>query len=187
MTCPSSACTKDGDPTALLCPVPVFIPLNCHPTLVLPSTIPTSHPESPQSACGGLHLTCSPTRSKLSSWGQTAAQEGTLCCSLSSQEQTVCLPSSVQHAPILHTTHPPKQGVFQGTWALAGPTGEPGANPFLVATPPVHTVLSLQAPPPAHSFILILPLGNFHFSSPLWMPTNSFSILIVCSKHPYSG
>lgn len=44
--------------------------------------------------------------------------------------------------------------------------------------PLLHTALTL---------ILILPLGNFHFSSHLWMPTNSLSILMVCSKHPYSG
>lgn len=187
VTCLGSASAKDGDPTAFLCPVPVFIPVSCHPT---PPHIPMGHPEHPQSACGGLHLACSPTWSKLSSWGQRAAQGGTLCCcpQLSGADHLPpqwCPACSRSPPPLIPQTREPSRATEPGLVPQVNLGQTHSWLPLHQSTrlcpcklPLLHTPLPL---------ILVLPLGNFHFSSPLWMPTNSLSILIVCSKHPYSG
>lgn len=167
MTYPGSASAKDEDPTALLCPVPVFIPVSCHATPGLPLNIPMGHPESPQSACGGLDLVCSPTRRKLSSWGQTAAQEGTLCCCpqlsgadhLPPQQCPACSRSSPPLVP--HNREPsraPETGLISQVNLGQTHSWLPLQQPFC---PCKLTLLHTPLP-----LILILPLGNFHFPAP---------------------
>lgn len=164
VTCPGSASAKDEGPTASLCPVPAFIPVSCHPTPRLP---PNPYGPSEPSECLwsiAPHLFSHKEQAQL--LGANSSPGGPLLLLPSALRSRLSASSACSHSspPLIPQNREPSRAP------------EPGLVPQ-VNLGQTHSCLPLHQPTPfcpcklplLHTplpLILILPLGNFHFSSP---------------------